>query len=138
MHMEATDSTPEKQIICRVDRFSNIKQLTKKISHPQSRNQLSEDVLRNSNYLMQIGSTTKLEFDFSGSLEAALDKFPGSKVTKRLDAKTYHIMVPSVNLFGAKLWLYSQGPLVKITFPPSLVTEMKNDLKAMLALYENE
>lgn len=30
MHMEATDSTPEKQIICRVDRFSNIKQLTKK------------------------------------------------------------------------------------------------------------
>lgn len=94
--------------------------------------------MRNSNYLMQIGSTTKLEFDFSGSLEAALDKFPGSKVTKQLDAKTYHIMVPSVNLFGAKLWLYSQGPLAKITFPPSLVTEMKNDLKAMLALYENE
>ena len=94
-----------------------------------------EGLLRRCSLLMLPGKMRTIRFEFSGpSLQAVLDKIPTAKVLERRDNKT--LIEAEVYGNGIKLFLFSQGPWVKVLSPPELVEEIKSDLQTMLGYYQ--
>lgn len=82
---------------------------------------------------MTPGTPKKIRFEFTGILEAALDRFPMSKVIEN-DGKKALLEVETIDQ-GAKMWLLSQGQRVKIVSPADFKNEMQAEIKAMLDNY---
>ena len=82
---------------------------------------------------MTPGTPKKILFEFTGILEAALDRFPMSKVIEN-DGKKALLEVETIDQ-GAKMWLLSQGKRVKIVSPADFKNEMQAEIKAMLDNY---
>lgn len=119
----------------RADRIKDYHQINKKITQNYA-DRFEDGKLRQQIQYMQPGQTITLLFEFSGIVEAALDRFPNSVVKKRdsvrhcvlIEAKTYDT--------GAKMWLLSQGNLVNVLKPTKLRDEIRDELRAMLHKYE--
>lgn len=89
--------------------------------------------LRQKIQYMTPGDQKKIRFEFTGILEAALDRFPMSKVIEN-DGKKALLEVETIDQ-GAKMWLLSQGQRVKIVSPADFKNEMQAEIKAMLDNY---
>lgn len=89
--------------------------------------------LRQKIQYMTPGTPKKIRFEFTGILEAALDRFPMSKVIEN-DGKKALLEVETIDQ-GAKMWLLSQGKRVKIVSPADFKNEMQAEIKAMLDNY---
>ena len=74
-----------------------------------------------------------ITFEFSGTVEAALDRFPNSKVIKKL-ADSVVIEAETIDQ-GAMMWLLSQGKRVKVLSPDNFKAKIKQELKEMLQNY---
>lgn len=118
----------------RVDRIFGYRRSSQTIT--RSRAQRVEDgELRHYIHYMQPGNKLVIQFEFSGIIEAALDRFPTAKVLKRYPDG--HVLIETVAFdMGAKMWLLSQGPLVKVVSPASFVATMTTALQTTLAQYQ--
>jgi predicted DNA-binding transcriptional regulator YafY len=99
---------------------------------------MEESRIRQTNNLMQIGEMTPVEFEFTGIVEAVLDKYPSAKLKR--DKTNDHpalIYIPAVNRTGFIMWVLSQGTWANVTAPVSLRQEVAERLKTMLSFYEN-
>lgn len=101
-----------------------------KIEH---KDRYEDGKLRKKIQYMTPGDQKKIRFEFTGILEAALDRFPMSKVIEN-DGKKALLEVETIDR-GAKMWLLSQGKRVKIVSPADFKNEMQAEIKAMLDNY---
>ncbi|RRK09586.1 WYL domain-containing protein [Lactiplantibacillus garii] len=104
---------------------------------PLTRNRaqrVEDGELRHVIHYMQPGEKMTIRFEFSGIVEAALDRFPTAKVLKKFPDGRVLIETEAFDR-GAKMWLLSQGPLVKVVAPASFVKDVQASLQATLAQY---
>ncbi|MBP5835405.1 YafY family protein [Lactiplantibacillus plantarum] len=119
----------------RLDRIFGYHVATQKI-HRSRAERVSDGELRQYIHYMQPGKKTTIRFEFTGIVEAALDRFPTAKV---ITAKSsHHKVLIEAEVFdtGAMMWLLSQGARVRVVSPDTFVRKMRDVLKATLDLYQ--
>lgn len=84
---------------------------------------------------MQPGEKATIRFEFTGIVEAALDRFPTAKVITAQSNHQQVLIEAEVFDTGAMMWLLSQGPRVRVVSPDSFVQKMKDVLRETLRLY---
>lgn len=94
-----------------------------------------EGELRSKIQFMFPGDYRKIKFEYTGpSVQAILDKIPTAKIvdinggTKIIEAEIYGT--------GINMFLLSQGKMVKVLEPQSLVDELAAEVQAMAKFYE--
>lgn len=127
--------TPRYQAVryYRIDRISDYHRSPEKITRNRAQ-RVEEGHLRHYLQYMQPGDQVALQFEFFGIIEAALDRFPTAKVLKRYPDGRVLIEAETIDT-GAQMWLLSQGPLVKVVAPASLVAKIQASLRASLYRY---
>lgn len=122
------------KVFFRIDRIVEIVVHRKKFEMVNEEN-FDEGILRNQIQFMFPGENQRIRFEFTGpSVQAVLDRIPTARVvenrgaTKVIEAFTYGS--------GIKMYLLSQGGWVKVTEPPELVTEMKEEIEKMCRHYK--
>ena len=121
----------------RADRIRRIiEHRTKTYDGPEQ--EFDEGLLRKRSLYMWPGKLRTVRFEFSGpSLQAVLDKLPTAKVIERNGGGKYTVEA-EVYGDGIKMWLLSQGRWVKVISPHEFAEEMKNEIAAMSARYEQQ
>ncbi len=104
------DETQKFPIIYRIDRISNMKTTGEGFAVPY-KDKFSDGEFRKRIQFMYSGELKKVTFDYSGVLEAILDRLPTAKILKQ-EGKTYTITAEAYG-DGVLMWLRSQGDLVK-------------------------
>lgn len=121
--------------IYRVDRIQKIHILDEHFSIPYV-DKFKEGEYRNRVQFMYGGELQRIEFEYCGpSIEAILDRFPEADVKQTNEGK-YRV---NAEVFGngIKMWLLSQGMMVKVLSPQKLVAEIKELLSSTIALYDS-
>ncbi len=119
----------------RMDRIFGYRVTPADATITRTRAQRVEDgELRHYLHYMQPGQRLTIRFEFSGTIEAALDRFPTATVVQKFSDGHVLIEAAAVDT-GAKMWLLSQGPLVKVVSPTSLIDAIRHDLQASLQQY---
>ena len=130
------DEERDKPVYFRADRIKRI------VEHRGTRNEeetpeFDEGLLRKRSLFMWPGKLRTIRFEFSGpSVQAVLDKLPTAKIIERSGGK--YTLEAEVYGDGIKMWLLSQGSWVKVTAPDEFAEEMKKEIAAMSALYEQK
>ena len=128
------DDKQDKPCYFRLDRIKDITEHRKKIA-TEDVPDFDEGLLRKRSLFMWPGKLRTIRFEFSGpSVQAALDKLPTAKIIERLGNNKYLIEAETYG-DGIKMWLLSQGAWVKVTSPPELVEEMREEINKMLSMY---
>lgn len=122
----------DNDLFYRLDRIKEWRPSDEKIKVEYS-DRYKDGELRQKIQYMTPGTPKKIRFEFTGILEAALDRFPMSKVIEN-DGKKALLEVETIDQ-GAKMWLLSQGQRVKIVSPADFKNEMQAEIKAMLDNY---
>lgn len=129
-----SDKDDWKPLYYRVDRIVNI------VEHRnhfmlEKEHDFDEGELRSKIQFMFPGELRRIKFEYTGpSVQAILDKIPTAKVidikgdTKIIEAETFGI--------GINMFLLSQGKMVKVLEPQSLIEEIKAELKSMAQSYD--
>ena len=126
----------EKPYYFRVDRIRGITVHRKKFTSYDIPN-FDEGLLRQRSLFMFPGKLQTIRFEFSGpSVQAVLDKLPTAKIIEHLGGRKY-LIEAEVYGTGIKMWLLSQGAWIKVLSPIELVDEIKEDIRALNALYTN-
>ncbi|WP_436629524.1 helix-turn-helix transcriptional regulator [Latilactobacillus sakei] len=94
-----------------------------------------EGELRKTIQYMQPGKRITLQFEFTGIVEAALDRFPTAKIKTRSPKKGSVLIEAEAFDKGAMMWLLSQGAMVKVVAPQSFVDLYKAEIRKMNAWY---
>lgn len=118
----------------RVDRIFDLHPANQQLSRSRAQRVEDGDLRRYLHY-MQPGKKITLRFEFTGIVEAALDRFPTAKVLQRFADGKVLIEATAFDT-GASMWLLSQGPRVKVLSPASMVQTMKASLQATRDLYQ--
>lgn len=130
------DEERDKPLYFRADRIKRI------VEHRGTRNEeetpeFDEGLLRKRSLFMWPGKLRTIRFEFSGpSVQAVLDKLPTAKIIERSGGK--YTLEAEAYGDGIKMWLLSQGSWVKVTAPDEFAEEMKKEIAAMSALYEQK
>jgi len=121
----------------RLDRIFNYHLSRQKI-HRSRAEHVNGGQLRKLIQFMQPGEEITIQFEFSGVVEAALDRFPTAKVIT--DKSNPHTVLIEAEVFdtGAIMWLLGQGPLVKVVSPASFVRQIHESLEKTLNQYSSE
>ena len=98
-------------IVFRIDRMEKIKP-TGEIFEIPYKDRFSDGEFRQRVLFMYSGELKRVKFEYSGVLEAMLDKVPTAKVISQ-KGKTYTMTAEAYG-DGLKMWLNSQGEKVKI------------------------
>lgn len=98
-------------IAFRIDRMERIRKTGEKFDIPY-RNRFSDGEFRKRVLYMYGGKLKRVKFEYSGVLEAMLDKVPTAKVLSEKDG--VYTMTAEAFGKGLDMWLSSQGELVKI------------------------
>ncbi len=106
----SADDEARHPIIYRIDRISRMKPTGEKFSVPY-KERFSDGEFRKRIQFMYTGELKRITFDYSGVLEAILDRLPTAKILSR-NGDTYTITAESYG-DGTDMWLRSQGELVK-------------------------
>ncbi|WP_333637320.1 WYL domain-containing protein, partial [Ligilactobacillus animalis] len=122
----------EKDLFFRLDWIIDYTPLEKKAGHSQNL-RYEDGKLRQNIQYMTPGELITITFEFSGTVEAALDRFPNSKVIKKL-ADSVVIEAETIDQ-GAMMWLLSQGKRVKVLSPADFKAKMEQEIKKMLQNY---
>ena len=86
------------------------------------------------------GDLQHVQIQFTGTTaDYILDRFPTAKILSEKPSgdkmKCYTIAMEVYGLIGMRIWALSQGAQVKVLAPQALVEDVKENLKASLALY---
>lgn len=131
-----SDKDDWKPLYYRVDRIINI------VEHRNhfvldKKHDFDEGELRSKIQFMFPGDYRKIKFEYTGpSVQAILDKIPTAKIidingrTKIIEAETYGT--------GINIFILSQGKMVKVLEPQSLVDEIVSEVRAMSGLYTSD
>lgn len=97
--------------IFRIDRIQEIETVNEKFSVPYSQ-RFSEAEFKKRVQFMYAGELQRIRFEFTGVLEALLDKLP----TAQIEKKTEQSVIVKAEVFGngIDMWLKSQGERVKM------------------------
>lgn len=98
-------------VIFRIDRMENVEATNEHFEIPY-RDKFSDGEFRKRVLFMYTGELEKVTFEYSGVLEAMLDKVPTAKVIKQ-SGNTYTMQAEAYGK-GLEMWLNSQGDKVKI------------------------
>lgn len=129
-----SDKDDWKPLYYRVDRIVNI---VEHRSHFEldAKHDFDEGELRSKIQFMFPGEYRKIKFEYSGpSVQAILDKIPTARIIdvregkKIIEAETYGT--------GVNMFLLSQGKMVKVLEPQSLIDELKAEIENMRNLYK--
>ncbi|MBO7217809.1 MAG: WYL domain-containing protein, partial [Clostridia bacterium] len=124
----------DKPYYFRIDRIKDITEHRKKFGTEEI-SSFDEGMLRKRSLFMWPGELRTIRFEFSGpSVQAVLDKLPTARIIERFGGNKYLIEAETYG-DGIKMWLLSQGSWVKVTDPPELVEEMKEEIKEILKKY---
>ncbi|GEO69240.1 helix-turn-helix transcriptional regulator [Levilactobacillus acidifarinae] len=118
----------------RVDRIRHVRVATTTIQRDRT-DRFEDGRLRQVIQYMLSGEQTTIRFEYAGSVEAALDRFPTAKVIGQGSTPHTRLIETTAVDQGAKVWLLGQGPMVKVLAPASLVAEMRERIQQMLANY---
>jgi len=127
--------------VYRLDRFQmyRIKRKALKVPHDKSED---EESIRNKSFMLNSGAVISYEFNYRGYFRTALDQLPNSSLKRTKTGAIYKGPDGSVTIYGsmffngAKMWALGQGKLVTVKAPQSLITAVKEDLKATLDGYK--
>ncbi|CAM3210791.1 helix-turn-helix transcriptional regulator [Lactiplantibacillus plajomi] len=119
----------------RLDRIFGYRLSTQKI-HRSRAERVSDGQLRQYIQYMQPGKLRTIRFEFSGVVEAALDRFPTARIITAASRPGTVLIEADVFDSGAMMWLLSQGQRVKVVGPADFVAQMKASLTATLAQYD--
>lgn len=105
------DESIEYPTIFRIDRIQKIQRTDQKFSVPYHQ-RFSESEFKKRTPFMYTGELKTVRFEFTGVLEALLDKLPTAQIEKR----TVHGAIIRAEAFGKglEMWLRSQGDKVKV------------------------
>ncbi|MFC6175300.1 helix-turn-helix transcriptional regulator [Companilactobacillus huachuanensis] len=126
--------------VYRLDRFQSITVKRKSFEVPREKFE-DEESIRNKSYRLNSGSAISYEFNYRGYYPAALDQLPNSKIKRTESGKIFKnpdgSVVISGNMFfnGAKMWVLSQGNLVTVKSPQTLIAAVKKELQETLDGY---
>lgn len=130
-----SDKNDWKPLYYRVDRIVNVVEHRSHFTLDKAHD-FDEGELRSKIQFMFPGEYRKIKFEYTGpSVQAILDKIPTAKVIdikgrkKIIEAETYGT--------GVNMFLLSQGQMVKVLEPKSLVDEMATEIQKMSKLYES-
>jgi len=133
----------------RVDRISNISEHRKRTTFEEFPDyddidqrrraeqfpSFDEGELRKRNQYMFYGKLRRVRFWYTGpSLQAILDKLPTAKIIERKRGE--YLLEAEVYGDGIKMFLLSQGAMVKVVAPEEFVQEMGEVVRAVAELYE--
>ena len=108
-------------------------------SIPQSEwqaHQWNEGLTKKKLQLMYPGKNVTILFEYRGVVEAALDKFPLSKIVQeKTDQQPAVIEVEAYDT-GAMMWLLSQKDMVTVLEPDWFREQMITTLQKMLSNYQ--
>ncbi|MDE6780266.1 MAG: WYL domain-containing protein [Ruminococcus sp.] len=131
-----TDESGYKPVYYRIDRISSVTEHREKFSLDREHS-FDEGELREKNQFMFPGENAHIVFEFSGlSLQAILDRLPTARVVEKKDNGVSVVEAEVNNGRGILMYLLSQGVWVKVISPPSLVSDMKNEIQKMNDLYK--
>lgn len=118
----------------RSDRIANYEVIPAVEKKPPA-NRFLEGELRKHIQFMYTGPLEEITFEFWGIEEAALDRLPTAEVIARHPERHSVTIRAKVMGNGVRMWLLSQGNMLKVLAPPSLVAEMKLIPQEMVDLY---
>jgi len=121
----------------RLDRIFGYRATTQKI-HRSRAERVSDGELRQYIHYMQPGGKITIQFEFTGIVEAALDRFPTAKVITTKSSHDKVLIEAEVFDTGAMMWLLSQGPMVRVISPDFFVQKIQDKLRTTLALYQEK
>ncbi|WP_261806454.1 helix-turn-helix transcriptional regulator [Lapidilactobacillus luobeiensis] len=101
-------------------------------------NRFLEGELRKHIQFMYTGPMEEIVFEFWGIEEAALDRLPTAEVIARHPERHSVTIRAQVLGNGVRMWLLSQGNMLKVLAPESLVAEMKHISQEMVDLYSGK
>ena len=122
--------------IYRLDRIQSHKILEEHFHIPYNK-RFQEGEFRKKVQFMTGGKLMRIQFRYWGnSLEAILDRLPTARVLK--EDETGALIEAEVFGKGVKMWLLSQAQYIEVLKPLAFREEMKETLKEMLQLYEDQ
>lgn len=124
----------QNNLFYRLDRIQNWQLTDKQIQRPYAQ-RFEEGKLRKTIQYMQPGKRITLQFEFTGIVEAALDRFPTAKIKTRSPEKGSVLIEAETFDKGAMMWLLSQGAMVKVLAPQNFVDLYKAEIRKMNAWY---
>lgn len=107
----STDSDVKYPIIFRIDRIEDIKSTGETFFVPY-KDRFSDGEFRKRIQFMYSGELKKVKFEYSGVLEAILDRLPTAKIIDNING--VYIITAETYGDGIYMWLRSQGDLVRI------------------------
>lgn len=129
-----SDKDDWKPLYYRIDRIINIVEHRNRFTIDREHD-FDEGDLRSKIQFMFPGDYRKIRFEYSGpSVQAILDKIPTAKIVdargniKIIEAETYGT--------GVNMFLLSQGKMVKVLEPKSLVDEIASEIRSMSSFYD--
>lgn len=124
----------DSNLFYRIDRIQDWHTSHEKITRSYAQ-RYEDGKLRQNIHYMYPGEKMIIQFEYWGIVEAALDRFPNSKVIKRYPERNSVLIEAEVFDYGAEMWLLSQGDMVKAISPQKFVDDMVGKLKKMLERY---
>lgn len=122
--------------VFRVDRFNDYKVINRQFYLPYS-NRFEEGEFRKRIPFMYMGELIRVKFEFYGPrIEPVLDRLPTATIIEQ----HFNKFVVEAEVYGKEgivMWLMTQGSNVKVIEPPSVIEQIKDELKLLLRLYTN-
>jgi len=120
--------------VCRLDRILSYKELDTSVNVPREKWEDGTSV-RNFTYLLNGGRKSYFKIKFMGYPWTALGKLPNSRIISQ-ESDGGVIIEGHLYLQGLKHWILSEGTIVKVLEPQSLIEEVKKELRASLDQYK--
>lgn len=120
--------------VYRLDRILSYKLSRKSVNVPREKWEDGTSI-RNFTYLLNGGRKSYFKIKFRGYPWTALDKLPNSRIVSH-EADGSVIIEGYLYTQGLKRWLLSQGNIVKVLEPQSLIEEVKKGLMNALNQYK--
>lgn len=128
-------SVAEKIQKFRIDKILSLKLLPER-KKAGYKKQFEGGKVRRQTTTMSLGNEIQLVIEYYGNPEYVYDAFPDYKILKEEEGVT----TISLNVndgFGTKMWLLSQGELVKVLSPRSLQTYLVEQMEKTLRYYDD-
>ncbi|KRO15188.1 helix-turn-helix transcriptional regulator [Lacticaseibacillus saniviri] len=140
-YLIATDLNAQEERFYRIDRIQEYKRL-KRPRVTTYANRYDEGALRKNIPFMYNGPAEDIVFEFWGIEEAALDRLPSAKVIARhphpAPARDSVTIRAHASDKGLKMWVLSQGNMLKVLSPQHFVDEVKDVIAQMQSLYNGD
>lgn len=127
------DMSFEYPAIYRIDRIKTYEVLKERLV-VDYKDRFKEGEFRKLIQFMQSGELQTVKFIFRGrSIEAVLDRLPTAEIIQEHDGE--YLVQAKVFGSGIKMWLLSQGSMIKVIEPKEFVSEMVSEVNDLNEIY---